>query len=177
MNAAAGGLELSRLALWPSITLTPSVGLNWQGNGNSLRTGYWSLAGNVLLPVLDRPRLLAQAKAQGARAEQAVIAYEQTVQRAFSETDQALLQMASDQQRLDMLQRAQDRAESAFQAADKGYRAGVFDLIVVLDAERTYRQARVALTDARGTALNHAVQVFQALGGGWQADASWVPQS
>ncbi|QNN58810.1 TolC family protein [Diaphorobacter ruginosibacter] len=176
MNAAAGGLQLSRLALWPSITLTPGIGLNWQNHAGSLRTGYWSLAGNVLLPVLDRPRLLAQARAQGARAEQAVITYEQTVQRAFSETDQALLQMASDLPRLGMLQRAQDRAEAAFHASEKGYRAGVFDLMTVLDAERTYRQARVALTDARGMALNHAVQVFQALGGGWQADADWIPQ-
>ncbi|MEJ5128534.1 TolC family protein [Comamonas sp. MYb21] len=171
MDAAAGGLELSRLALLPSITLTPGLGLNWQQQGASLSTGLWSLAGNVAMPVLDRPRLLANARAQGARAEQAVIAYEQVVQRAFSETDQALLRMAPDTQRLKVLAQAEARAQTAYEAARKGYEAGFFDLVVVLDAEQVYRDSRGGLTQARAEALAHAVQVFQALGGGWPRDA------
>lgn len=171
MDAAAGGLELSRLALLPSITLAPGLGLNWQKQGASLSTGLWSLAGNVAMPVLDRPRLLANARAQGARAEQAVIAYEQVVQRAFSETDQALLRMAPDRQRLQVLAQAEARAQTAYEAARKGYEAGFFDLVVVLDAEQVYRDSRGGLTQARAEALAHAVQVFQALGGGWPRDA------
>lgn len=171
MDAAAGGLDLSRLALLPSITLTPSLGLNWQNQGASLSTSLWSLAGNVAMPVLDRPRLLANARAQGARAEQAVIAYEQVVQRAFSETDQALLRMAPDAQRLQVLAQAEARAQTAYEAARKGYDAGFFDLVVVLDAEQVYRDSRGGLTQARAEALAHAVQVFQALGGGWPRDA------
>ncbi|MCS4295955.1 NodT family efflux transporter outer membrane factor (OMF) lipoprotein [Comamonas sp. BIGb0152] len=171
MDAAAGGLDVSRLALLPSITLTPSLGLNWQNQGAALSTSLWSLAGNVAMPVLDRPRLLANARAQGARAEQAVIAYEQVVQRAFSETDQALLRMAPDAQRLQVLEQAQARAQTAYEAARKGYEAGFFDLVVVLDAEQVYRDSRGGLTQARAEALAHAVQVFQALGGGWPRDA------
>lgn len=167
MQAAAGGLDLARLALLPSVTLTPGIGLNWQKQAASFGTGFWSLAGNAVLPVLDRPRLLANARAQGARAEQAVIAYEQVVQRAFSEADQALLRMAPDERRIAALEQAQQRARAAYEAAVKGYGAGFFDLIVVLDSELVYREARVALTNARAEALTHAVQVFQSLGGGW----------
>lgn len=167
MDAASGSLELSRLALLPSITLTPGLGAGWQSQRSVLSSGYWSLAGNVFLPVLDRPRLLANAHAQGARAEQAVIGYEQVVQRAFSEADQAMLRMAPDRQRLAALEQAQDHAHAAYESALKGYGAGFFDLIVVLDAELAYRQSRVALTTAKAEALGHAVQVFQALGGGW----------
>lgn len=171
MQAAAGGLDLARLALLPSVSLTPGIGLNWQKQGASLSTGFWSLAANAALPVLDRPRLLANARAQGARAEQAVIAYEQVVQRAFSEADQALLRMAPDGRRIAALEQAQHRAQAAYDASVKGYGAGFFDLIVVLDSELVYREARVALTNARAEALAHAVQVFQALGGGWNSGA------
>lgn len=167
MDAASGSLELSRLALLPSITLTPGLGASWQNQRSVLSSGYWSLAGNVFLPVLDRPRLLANARAQGARAEQAVIGYEQVVQRAFSEADQAMLRMAPDRQRLEALEKAQGHAHASYESALKGYGAGFFDLLVVLDAELAYRQARVALTTAKADALGHAVQVFQALGGGW----------
>ena len=171
MQAAAGGLDLARLALLPSVSLTPGIGLNWQKQVASLSTGFWSLAGNAALPVLDRPRLLANARAQGARAEQTVVAYEQVVQQAFSEADQALLRMAPDGQRIVALEQAQQRAHTAYEAAVKGYGAGFFDLIVVLDSELVYREARVALTNARAEALTHAVQVFQSLGGGWSSGA------
>ena len=100
-----------------------------------------------------------------------MVAYEQVVQRAFSEADQALLRMAPDGQRIVALEQAQQRAHTAYEAAVKGYGAGFFDLIVVLDSELVYREARVALTNARAEALTHAVQVFQSLGGGWSSGA------
>jgi len=175
LDAALGQLDLSQLALLPTVSFTPSAGISIQRGAVDLRTSYWSLAGNILVPVLDRPRLLAQARAQSARTEQAVIGYERTVQTAFSEADQALLRMAADGPRMATLALAQSRAASAYAAAQRSYRLGFTDLVPVLDAETTERQARTTFTNARITALLNAVQAFQALGGGWNAAAHTDP--
>jgi outer membrane protein TolC len=136
----------------------------------SLTLGYWTIAANLLLPVLDRPRLLAEARAQDARVEQALIAYERAAQSAFSDAEQAFLRLRSDEVVLNKLAAAVDRARVAANAARRRYDLGFSDLTQVLDAERAYRQTRTALSNARTNALLHSVQAFQALGGGWNGE-------
>ena len=120
-----------------------------------------------MVPILDRPRLQAQLNVQGAIAEQAVLAYESTVQRAFAEADQALIRLQADRRRVDLLIAGDVRAHIAFDAAAKRYQLGFTDLLDVLNAERTWYATRTELTIARADALQRSVQVFQALGGGW----------
>ena len=112
---------------------------------------------------------MAQLGAEGARAEQAVLAFERTVQTAFSEADQALIRLAADRRRVALLEDGVARARKAYEAAQKRYELGFADLQQLLDAERAYRATRVSLTSARVDALQRSVQVFQTLGGGWDA--------
>ena len=96
MRAAALRTALAKDQLFPNLTFVPALGLARDvapGVGLiSLHPAdpgaatadhhhdYWSLGANLDQPVLDIPRLLADAKAQGARTEEAVIAYELAVQ-------------------------------------------------------------------------------------------------
>jgi outer membrane protein TolC len=123
-----------------------------------------------LVPILDRPRLMAEIGVNRARAEQAVIAYERAVQTAFSEADRGLIQLEADRSRVDQLEVAEARARSAYESARRGYQAGLTDLQILLDSERAWRGARSALSGARTGALQRSAQVFQALGGGWSPD-------
>jgi NodT family efflux transporter outer membrane factor (OMF) lipoprotein len=171
IESAAGNLQRARLALLPTFNFTPGIGLSRSSSDFfTANNGFWSLGASLLVPVLDRPRLLAEIQVSGARAEQAVIAYERAVQTAVSEADQALTSLAGDRARVAQLTTAEARARSAYEAQQRGFQAGLTDLTTLLDAERAYRGARSALSGARTQALQRSVQAFRALGGGWDPD-------
>lgn len=169
VDKAASNVRLAELEFYPRINLNPGIGLSAQRGSFDSTTSFWSLAAGLVVPILDRGRLLAQLRAEGARAEQAVLAYERTVQTAFSESDQAIVRLAADRRRVAILDEGQVRARRAYDAALKRYELGFADLQEVLDAERAWRATRSALTSAKLEALQRSVQVFQALGGGWDA--------
>jgi NodT family efflux transporter outer membrane factor (OMF) lipoprotein len=178
IDSAAGNLRRARLALLPTFTLTPGVGLSRTSSDVfSITNGFWALGAGLLVPVLDRGRLLAEVQVNGARAEQAVIGYERAVQTAVSEADQALVQLEGDRTRVVQLTEAEARARAAYEAAQRGYQAGLTDLQVLLDSERAYRGARSALSAARTSALQRSVQAFRAVGGGWSPEAPSLPTS
>src|SRR5262249_7904760 len=99
VRAATLRTKLAREQIFPNITLTPALGTASQmapGVGlaslvplvlfpqsQTTNTNYWSYGASITQPILDIPRILQDAKAQGARAEEAVIAYEQVVQQAY----------------------------------------------------------------------------------------------
>ena len=166
VQRAASNVRLAELDFFPRVTLNPGFGLTAQRGALDSTTGFWSLAVGLTVPVLDRPRLQAQLRAEGARAEQTVLAYERTVQTAFSEADQSLTRLQADRRRVDTLSAGETRAQTAYAAARKRYDLGFANLQELLDAERAWRATRSALTGARLDALLRSVQVFQALGGG-----------
>jgi multidrug efflux system outer membrane protein len=169
--SAKGMLKLDELALFPNFTLQPGVGLTSAPilGTTAVTSNIWSLGLNVAQPILDMPRLKAEIRAQGARADQAVIAYEKAVQTAYGESDNALVQLGSDETRVRLLTAGEAQGLSAYQASKTRYGAGIDDLTAVLTAERTWRGARTALTGAQVQAMRRSVQAFKALGGGWSA--------
>jgi NodT family efflux transporter outer membrane factor (OMF) lipoprotein len=171
LRAAAARKALSRLELFSRLTLNPGGALSKTFKPESLVTATWTLAAGLAVPILDRPRLLAELDAEGARAEQAAIGFERAVQTAFSEADGALTQLAADRDRVHELEDGARRAAVARNAADILYARGLQDLTTLLDAERAERAAREALSAARAEALRRTVTAFRALGGGWSPDA------
>jgi outer membrane protein TolC len=76
----------------------------------------------LLVPVLDRGRLLAEVQVNGARAEQAVIGYERAVQTAFSEADQALVQLEGDRGARGSFDQARRARSPAYQRRQRAIR-------------------------------------------------------
>lgn len=168
LAAASGRLRLSELELFPRFTLQPGVSLSaTSGSPFDATTLVWSLGAGLTVPILDRPRLIAELRAEEARVEQAVTAYERAVQTAFSETDQTLVRLAADRNRIAELGTGEAAARRAFAAAEISYRRGITSLADLLEAESAYRAARTTLTAARVQGLRRAVQAFKAVGGGW----------
>lgn len=167
-NSAAGARKVAQLALFPSFTLQPGAGVtNTSSSGVDIRSGFWALGVGMTLPVLDRPRLVAQAKQRSIQVEEAAIAYEATTLNAISEADQSLVRLSADLRRVELLSNAERQARSLFEAQQTVYRAGLIDLQTFLDAERVWRAARTNLTAGRRDALRRSVTLYQALGGGW----------
>jgi NodT family efflux transporter outer membrane factor (OMF) lipoprotein len=167
--AQTGNVRLAELAFYPTITPQATLGYNMQTGGIASTTVFGAIGGNILLPIFDRGRLKAELGGASARAEQAVVAYERTVHTAYAEVDQALTRLAADRERMTGLEAGLLRAQRAYDAALERYRRGLSDLQETADAERSFRVARTALTNARVDALQRSVQTFQALGGGWSA--------
>jgi len=166
-RAAIARADLQRLELFPRLTLEPGVGLTAVSADGAGALVTWTLGASVFQPILDRPRLLAALGAQNARAAQAAIAYERAVQTAFSEADQALVQLDAGRSRVALLTASEQSAAEAYAGARERFGRGLEDLTTTLDAERTWRAARLALSSARIDALRRTVTSFRALGGGW----------
>lgn len=175
LASASGNLNISELALFPTLTLTPGAGISKSINPSFLQAGSsvsttssaWTLGANLSIPVLNIPKLMSDIKVSGAQVEQAAVTYEQTVQKAFGETESALVQQDADERRVTLLAAGERRAAVAYEASRKGYAMGLIDLTTALQAEQSWRGARTALTGAQTQALQRAVQTYKALGGGW----------
>ena len=167
LRSRAATLKLDKLALFPTFTLAPGGQFSAVSGTYDATTIVWTAGANAVLPVLDRPRLLAVIRGDRARGEQAVIAYEQAVQTAYRDAENGLASLAADRARVERLAVAVERARFAFDAARRGYDLGLLDLNTLLDSERSWRQVRAQLTAAQITALTDAATLFQALGGGW----------
>jgi NodT family efflux transporter outer membrane factor (OMF) lipoprotein len=167
LRVQAANVALARLELFPTFTLAPGASISKSFGATESTTKLWSIGVNAMVPILDRPRLLAELRAGKARGEQAVIAYEKAVQTAYGEAANALTTLKADQDRIARLESAETNARFSYDAARRGYQAGLTDITALLDAERAWRGARTSLNAVRAQALQDAVAAFKALGGGW----------
>lgn len=186
LRAQVGLDRLGHLAIFPTLTILPGLGASHVVEPGvsfippatlipaqqSTSLGFWSLAAGLSIPVLDIPQLLYEAKADDARTQEAVIAYEKTVQTAFGEAENALVDLAASERAVAVLTDGESRARRASDAAHKRYAMGLGDITAALSAEQAWRTTQSALTAQRVQALRHAVQTYKALGGGWAFAAS-----
>jgi len=133
LRSEAGTDRLKHLALFPTFTLLPALGLSRTTQPSvgfippatlfpeavTTAIGYWTLAGSVSQPVLNIPQLLFDAKAEDARTEQAVIAYEKTVQTAYGEAENALVNLDAGRRAVAVLADGEVRAHRASDAAKR----------------------------------------------------------
>ena len=165
--SATVGIKLQKLQLFPNLQLKPGLQFSRTSGSYSSTSQLWQLGIGATVPILDRPKLMAQIRIQTARAEQAVSAYEKAVQSAYSDAEKSMTNLKSDQDRTTLLIESEKNARFAFDAATKGYQAGLTDLTTLLQAEQGWRSAKTALTSLQTSTLVDSVTVFKALGGGW----------
>ncbi|HEX8388997.1 MAG TPA: TolC family protein, partial [Sphingomonas sp.] len=135
LESALGRLRTAELAQFPALTLTPSAGLNLQRGVFEATTGFWSIGAGLVAPFLNQRRLRDEIRIEDARTEQAVLAFERTVQTAFSESDQAIARLEADRRRAAVLADGEARARASYEATLIQYRRGLIDRQALLDAE------------------------------------------
>jgi multidrug efflux system outer membrane protein len=171
-NLLAQGALVSaaKAAYFPRISLTGLFG--FQSNQlSSLFTGpsrAWSFVPQLTQPIFTGGRLKSNVKFARAQQEFALVAYQQTIQNAFREVSDALIQYRKvkeirTQQEL-LVKTLQDRSRLAYLR----YEGGVDTLLNALDADRDLFEAELNLTQTKRDELISVVQLYKALGGGWQ---------
>jgi multidrug efflux system outer membrane protein len=170
-NAMIGAV---RAQYFPRISLTSVLGLASSAlNGlfvGSART--WSFAGELAGPIYTGGGLEAATAQTLARRDQALAAYELTVQNAFRDTEDALVSLQTADESEQIQQRRVGTLENGVRLARERYENGYSDTLDLLDTERGLLSAQLALTGARADRYRALVSLYRALGGDWVEEAT-----
>ncbi len=156
--------------LYPRLSIAGSFGFAAGDLGdlfdNDSRT--FGIGPSLTLPIFEGGRLTAQVFAADAVARQSAAVYEQTVLRALNEVSDALTNYAQDIRRRDELLLSARAASRAVEIADAQYRQGLVDFDRVLRAQQVLFAVQDALATADAAVSADAIEIFRALGGGWE---------
>lgn len=168
--AANAEIGVARAAYFPQLSLSGLLG----GASTQLTSLFsadhstWNLAPQVSRPLFTAGRIKSGVTLTEARREQALIRYEKTIQTAFAEVSDALISHQRVRERREKQTVLVATLEDRVRLAYARYRGGVDTQLNALDADRDLFQAQLDLARTRLDELLSIVQLYKALGGGWQ---------
>ena len=156
--------------LYPRISLGGSVGTTSLGASDILGGGpfRWLVGPTISWAFPNNQAIRARIASARADSRADLASFDGTVLRALQETETALSAYRNAELRQQMLVSASDQAARAARITLVRQRQGEIDFLVLLDAQRTLAQTESDLADARRTTAFAQVDLFRALGGGWQ---------
>jgi NodT family efflux transporter outer membrane factor (OMF) lipoprotein len=169
LHAACAQIGVAFANRLPNIQISANVGSaaeqvhNLFGSGG----GFWNIGTAITAPIFDGGTLKHKQRAAEASYRQAAEQYRSTVLSALQNVADALHAVQSDAQALAAIARAEQAAARSLSIAQRQLSLGDISSVSLLNAQVTYRQAELALIQARANRYADAVALFQALGGGW----------
>lgn len=172
LAAATARIGVAEALRYPSIFLTGRLGVESTdlSDLNSSDAESWNIGANIFAPIFNSGQLKAQAEAARAQAEQSLLIYEQTLQQAFREVEDALVAIRTYRAEYEAQSRRVVAARNAARLSRARYDGGVVDYLEVLDTERTKFDAELAQSATLQRYFNSIVQLYKALGGGWSPE-------
>lgn len=172
--AADASLESSKADLLPNLNLTATGTMQssilHQLVDNPFRL--WSIGGSVLAPLLNREALTAQVDVSMATRNQALYSYEKVVRNAFSEVNDAIDAIRQGEAQQEELQKQEKYVAEALRIASNRYQNGYASYLDELDAQRTLFSTQLNLVTVKNNLLLAQIDLYRALGGGWQVNPS-----
>ena len=168
--AANARIGQAKAEFFPRISLTGSFGVESVALSD-LFTGparVWQAGPAMTVPIFNAGRIAANLRATEARERQALIQYQQTIQQAFREANDALVFHRKARETRAEREQQVMAARQALTLADLRYKNGLSNYLDVLDAERQLLSAEIELAQTTRDRLTAVVQVYKALGGGWE---------
>jgi NodT family efflux transporter outer membrane factor (OMF) lipoprotein len=167
LHAATSAVGVAASNLYPKIQLTGTLGQQAVKTGQLFDSAdtAWSLISGLTVPLFDGGTLRAQKRAAVDAMHASAATYQQTVLEAFGQVADMLEALNHDTEQLDAQDQAQQAADSNLELARASYAEGNTGVLQVLDAERSYQQARLGYVRAVAQRYLDTVQLFLALGG------------
>lgn len=166
--AANATVGIAFTSLFPSISLTASFGGESAELRDLLKSPHHLLSANLLQPIFAMGKNRAMLKAKKAAYEQATYAYEKTVLNAFKDAYNAISEFSKTKEIYETRLRLEQSSKIALDLAQLQYLNGYIGYIDLLDAQRGYLDAQIALNNAIRDKQLTVVNLYKALGGGWQ---------
>jgi NodT family efflux transporter outer membrane factor (OMF) lipoprotein len=169
LHAASAEIGVATANQLPQFTITAALGTAATGFTNMLApgTGAWSIAGGITQTLFDAGALLHRKRAAVAGFEQIAAQYRGTVIKACQNVADTLRAPQSDADALVAQASAERAAFASLDLARRQYQLGAIDYLTLLNAQRTWQQARIDRVHAEANRYADTAALFQALGGGW----------
>jgi len=168
--AANANIGVAKAGYYPRFTLTGSLGSESKTLSDLFGAGAntWSLGLGLLMPVLDFGRTTARVDQAKALNEQSLIAWQNALQVAYKEVRDALVSLRENAEAETARNTLVENTQKALDIANRRYAAGYSGYLDVLIAQRAHNEAMQNLISTRQARLTAVVDLFKALGGGWQ---------
>ncbi len=168
--AANANIGVAKAAYFPQITLTGSGGFASTSLG-SLFSGpaaVWTVTAALTQPIFTAGRTRSQVALAEARDQELLLTYQQTIKQAFREVSDALIGYRKDREFREQQELLFTSAQDARRLAQLRYEGGATSYLEVLDADTRLFAAELGVAQARAGELASLVEIYRALGGGWQ---------
>ena len=172
--AANARVGVATSDLFPKFSITGQLGLD-SSHAQHLfdwDSRYFILSPGVSWNILDFGRTKANIESQTEQRQQLMLQYQGTVLQALKETEDALVNYATEQTRRVALDDAVKSARISVNVAKQQYQQGVVDFLTVLDTQRDLLSAEDSLVQSDQQISTNLVALYKALGGGWEVDAA-----
>jgi multidrug efflux system outer membrane protein len=168
--AANAQIGVAKAAFFPSIALTGTGGLesNALNRFISAPSETWLGALSVAQPLFEGGALRSQLKLSRAQYQEAALAYEQTMQNALEQVSNALIASQKNREFGEQQELLTQAAQRTDRLSEVLYKNGGASYLQVLTSETNYFSAELNLVQAQLNERLALVQLYQALGGGWQ---------
>ena len=168
LMSANANIGAARAAFFPQISLTAGVGTASNELSGLFDAGSraWSFAPQLVLPIFQGGRNIANLKVSEVRKNIEVANYEKTIQTAFREVADALVARSLLDEQVDAQRKVQDAQAERLKLAKQRFDNGIASSLDVLDAQRELFTAQQDLVQTRLLRLTNAVDLYRSLGGG-----------
>ena len=168
--AANAEIGVARAAYFPDISLSGASGFQSSALTNlfSGPAGAWTFGASLTQPIFEGGRLRSGVRLAEAQRQTALLVYQQTIQGAFRSVSDALVAYRKTQEFRAQQELLFRSAEESARLSQMRYSGGVTGYLEVLTNETNAFSAELGLAQARLNELQALVQLYEALGGGWQ---------
>lgn len=170
LMAANAEIGVAKAEFFPNIALTGAGGFESYALNRlfSAPSALWNVTGSAVQPIFQAGALHAGLRLSEAQEEQMVLTYQQTIQQALREVSDALIAYQKDQEFRKQQELLTAAAKDADNLSNVLYRHGGASYLQVLTSETNYFAAELSLAQAKLDERLALVQIYNALGGGWQ---------
>ncbi|MDR3776206.1 MAG: efflux transporter outer membrane subunit [Terracidiphilus sp.] len=168
--AASARIGVAKAAYFPSISLTGAGGFQSTALTSlfSGPAGLWSTGISAVQPIFEGGRIRNNVRLAESQQRQVLLVYRQTTQSAFRDISDALVAYRKSREAREQQQLLSAAAQDAARLSHIRYDAGATSYLEVLTNETNYYNAELNLSQARFSEVLTLVQIYNALGGGWQ---------
>ncbi|WP_233492811.1 efflux transporter outer membrane subunit [Chromobacterium sp. ATCC 53434] len=168
LHQASANVGVATANQYPQITISGNYGtqhtvLPGMDVGNTL----WGITAGLTQPLFNGGALSAKRRGAEAAYQQAEAQYRATVLKAFQNVADSLRAIDADALALKAQADAERQARESLDVNTRQYKLGGISYLALLDAQRSYQQARIGLIQAQATRYSDTAALFVALGGGW----------
>lgn len=169
LRAANFDIGAARAARFPSLDLTGRAGTSTDAVRNLFDPGtmIYSIAASLTAPIFEGGRLEGGEELSRARKDELVEAYRGAILSAFRDTEDALGATVNTGRQSGFASEAYRQASEAYRVVEMRYRAGTVGFLDLLDAQRSVFSANDTSVQAQLSRLSANVDLYKALGGGW----------